>query len=165
MTHTHTHTHTHTRNHNHNLWCVFDSPFFCFPLSLSMFFFALFLFLSILIFFPPLDPSSLFTAPSTKARLSCSSQFWRAFVVMNFHFENMDFAMRFCMNFLCGFLGALQPFRRRTDSDRATPAKSTANPSPNPCKINRRVGKTKSTVKVGSWSAVKPLSRRSDNTP
>ena len=34
----------------------------------------------------------------------------RAFVVMDFHSESVDFLM----DFLCGFLGAFRPFKRRT---------------------------------------------------
>ena len=37
--------------------------------------------------------------------------FCRAFVVMNFHSESVDFVMDFCVNFCCGFLGAFGPFK------------------------------------------------------
>ena len=36
--------------------------------------------------------------------------FCKAFVVMNFHLESVDFVMDFCVNFFCGFLWAFCPF-------------------------------------------------------
>ena len=36
----------------------------------------------------------------------------RAFVVMNFHSESVDF----CVHFFCGFLGAFRPFKRRKEN-------------------------------------------------
>ena len=41
--------------------------------------------------------------------------FCRAFVVMNFHSESVDFVVNSAVNFRCGFLGAFRPFKQRTE--------------------------------------------------
>ena len=52
---------------------------------------------------------------------------------MNFHFESVDFVMDFCVNFICGFLGAFFPIKRRTDNPLRNPRQ---NSRQNPCKIH-----------------------------
>ena len=79
--------------------------------------------------------------------------FCRAFVVMNFHSESVDFVMDFCMTFFCGFLGAYLPCKRRPENrqrnpqqnSQQSPAKST-HVAENPLcrKMGPRYGATKS---------------------
>ena len=59
--------------------------------------------------------------------------FCRAFVVMKFHSESVNFVMDFCVIFFCDFFGAFRPFKRRAEIHREIhskihdyiPAKST----------------------------------------
>ena len=63
--------------------------------------------------------------------------FCRAFVVTSFRAESEDLVMDLCVNFLSGFLGALHPFKRRTEWHQKN---SQHNPPQNPCKIHARSG-------------------------
>ena len=59
--------------------------------------------------------------------------FCRAFVVMSFQSESVDFVMDFCEIFFCVLLGAFRPFKRRTENPQRNPQQDSRQ---NPCKIH-----------------------------
>ena len=79
--------------------------------------------------------------------------FCRAFVVMNFQSESVDFVMDFYVNFFCGFLGAFCPFKRRTENPQRNPQR---NSRQNPCKIHACSEKRR---KLSGTSVETPKSR------
>ena len=61
-----------------------------------------------------------FRLPRARPQVS-GLPFCRAFVVMNFLSEGVDFVMDFCLKFFCVFLGTFRPFERRTENPQRHP--------------------------------------------
>ena len=84
------------------------------------------------VFLPAKSNNLLLRCPKSKVQNS-GLPFCRAFVVMKFHSESVDFVMDFCVKFFCGFLGAFRPCKRRTENPQRNPLQ---NSRQNPCKIH-----------------------------
>ena len=113
------------------------------------------------------------------AHKSSGLPFCRAFVVMNFHDESVDFVMDFWVNFFSGYLGAFRPFKRRTEHPQRDPQQ---NSRQNPCKIHacsektasenplcRKRGPTTEVIPCRPWKSKSPfacdLSRHLQESP
>ena len=81
----------------------------------------------------------------------------RAFVVMNFHSESVDFVMDFCVKYFCEFLGAFRPFKRRTENPQRNPQQNSRR---NPCKIHACSEKRRRKIHSAGRGARKTLSSK-----